>query len=1254
MPDVGGGRVVIVVEGDTSGFAADLQRKVDAAMAGVHAAVDVTLDDTGLRAEARAAAAEASGDNVDFDAHLTNEQILAAESEALAKRAGGDVAFDASYRAGAAEKLKAETRVIAKVAEAGGANEVKFDAKMGIGNVLQQLAAASEGGAAAGFASVGTGIADVAQAGATSLPVLVGLSGIIGLLTAGVGALAGGLAPLAGGLAALPGIVGGGISIFGAFGLGLAGVGEAVKSLDQQQQTGAATTAQYAETQRAAAERVTQAEESLAATERNTAASTISADEAVKSSKQALANTVWQAARSRQDAARAVQQAEENLSRAEENSRLAEQSLADARRQAARELTDRAFAAQDAALAAEGAQLSLEQARQAYAAVLTDPNATLLQREQAQLAVKEAEQRLREANDSNRRAHQDNAKAQREGVDGNSAVEAATRAVTDAQNAVSDAVEATTRAREDERRNGVTSAQAVQAATQRLADAERSRRLQALNGEDALRSAHRSLTDAIRAQAQANASITTSSTAAHKAMDDLSPAGQRFARFIHSTIEGPIAQLRKDTQTALLPGLQAGISAVVRPGGLLSILDRGFVATGGVVGGLVTKLGNMTRQPFFQARMNGLIDANTRALRTGAGGVLSLVDAGIRLASAARPLVQDLARWFAHAAAEFDNLIKGGEQSGGLARFISTVRRTFHEVGQIVGGVGRGLLHVLEAAQPAGESLLKSLAGVAQRWADFTGSDAGQRRLRKFFDDAVPALRAMGRLISAVVNGLLSMNNNGALTDLFNTLTDALPTIAKIGGDLGGGFIGTLAGLATILGKLLAIPGIGPFLGVLFKLGGAVGALAMVAKWTGILKLAEAFGKLGGLAGIMTRLGTAATWVATTVLPMLGTALEFLAANPIVLIIAAVVALGFGLYELYKHSETFRHAVQVVFGWIKDHWPLLVGILTGGFGIAIMELIRHFGAVRQKVEDAWGWIKQHWPLLLAIITGPIGLAVLYISRHIDSIVGFFEGLPHRIARGLRSLNTTLVNLFIDAFNLILRGWNALDFGIHAHLPGWMGGAGFDIDDVIPDVPLIPRRERGGPAAAHKPHLVGEAGPELFIPDESGTVLPTDVLLALIDRATSAVNRARLGLSDEAGRHDAAVDRARAIIDRAARQHAMDVEAARHSEREQEAYSHIARAEGKAQRLGRVMRRERDRVLADVAAGRTPRLVRSGFVSEVGSGLAQVFHEGAIKVYNPHKEPASTSLLTRLRRVRTMGEAPTQTSPASWVPSTGQH
>jgi hypothetical protein len=197
--------------------------------------------------------------------------------------------------------------------------------------------------------------------------------------------------------------------------------------------------------------------------------------------------------------------------------------------------------------------------------------------------------------------------------------------------------------------------------------------------------------------------------------------------------------------------------------------------------------------------------------------------------------------------------------------------------------------------------------------------------------------------------------------------------------------------------------------------------------------------------------------------------------NPLGLIITGITLLV-GLFVLaYQRSATFRAIVQAA----------LHGVM-----IAVGGLVDAF-------RFSFNWVKANWPLLLTIITGPIGLAVLLVTRHWDqikagvaavkdyivgawnSVMGFFGGLPGRLNsiggqmwEGFKSAVRGAINFLIDA-------WNRLDFGIHIHVPSWVpgvGGMGFDVDDIIPDIPrladggLVPRRS-GGVLA-----LLGE-GPE---------------------------------------------------------------------------------------------------------------------------------------------------------------------------------
>jgi hypothetical protein len=103
-----------------------------------------------------------------------------------------------------------------------------------------------------------------------------------------------------------------------------------------------------------------------------------------------------------------------------------------------------------------------------------------------------------------------------------------------------------------------------------------------------------------------------------------------------------------------------------------------------------------------------------------------------------------------------------------------------------------------------------------------------------------------------------------------------------------------------------------------------------------------------------------------------------LALNPIGLVVVAIAALTIGLVEAWKHSETFRDIVK------------------GALHVVSVA----FDAVKTAAQTVFNWIKNNWPLLVGIITGPIGLGVYFISQHfatfkkvaaeaVKAVVGFF-------------------------------------------------------------------------------------------------------------------------------------------------------------------------------------------------------------------------------------------------------------------------
>lgn len=272
---------------------------------------------------------------------------------------------------------------------------------------------------------------------------------------------------------------------------------------------------------------------------------------------------------------------------------------------------------------------------------------------------------------------------------------------------------------------------------------------------------------------------------------------------------------------------------------------------------------------------------------------------------------------------------------------------------------------------------------------------------------------------------------------------------------------------------------------------------------------------LGGLAAVIGTVSLAITaWSAIT---RTATAVQaawnaVMAMNPIGLVVIAVVAL-IAIIVVIATKTT----------WFQDLWKAA------------------WGAIKGAISGVFNWVKSNWPLLLAILTGPIGLAVLAIVKNWDKIkdgaravkdfivdkfnavVDFLKGIPGKISSLASGMFDGIKNAFKSAVNFIIRGWNSLRFGIpeiDTHIPGIgkIGGGSFG----VPQIPLL---AKGGTARAGMAHIVGEEGPELFVPGRTGQVVPNgefgggdttveiygngdpSVLEALIDRVVVKRNRA---------------------------------------------------------------------------------------------------------------------------------------------------
>ncbi|MGZ4663586.1 MAG: hypothetical protein ACXV5Q_00670 [Frankiaceae bacterium] len=211
-------------------------------------------------------------------------------------------------------------------------------------------------------------------------------------------------------------------------------------------------------------------------------------------------------------------------------------------------------------------------------------------------------------------------------------------------------------------------------------------------------------------------------------------------------------------------------------------------------------------------------------------------------------------------------------------------------------------------------------------------------------------------------------------------------------------------------------------------------------------------------------------------------------ANPIGVIIVALAALAAGIIYAYTHSETFRKVVKTaldavktaaefVFNFFKDHWPLLLGILTGPFGLAIGLIIQNFDAVKRVAKTVLRFVADKFLDFAGTAIHAAAAAfgwVPGIGPKLKSAAREFDKFAARVRASLSDIHPPPIVLQVK-----LAG--PLGTAAQAALT-----AKLDRLDK-PDL----RRAIGGRVSAGTAYTVGEFGPETFVPNVSGAILNRD-------------------------------------------------------------------------------------------------------------------------------------------------------------------
>lgn len=216
-----------------------------------------------------------------------------------------------------------------------------------------------------------------------------------------------------------------------------------------------------------------------------------------------------------------------------------------------------------------------------------------------------------------------------------------------------------------------------------------------------------------------------------------------------------------------------------------------------------------------------------------------------------------------------------------------------------------------------------------------------------------------------------------------------------------------------------------------------------------------------------------------------------LLANPIFLIVAGIAVLVAVIVLVATKTRFFQDVWAALTSFMVSAWRATVGAITSAWNAAYGFIARVFGMIQGAASSVLGWIRANWPILLGILTGPFGLAVVMIIRYWSGITGFFSGIVSAIGGVFSRVISAITSPFITAFNIVrgivdaalggIRGavssvlgfvnsslgtaksvynqfartWNAIQVtmpGVDTHIPGIGKVGGFTLG--LPDLPML--------------------------------------------------------------------------------------------------------------------------------------------------------------------------------------------------------
>lgn len=188
-----------------------------------------------------------------------------------------------------------------------------------------------------------------------------------------------------------------------------------------------------------------------------------------------------------------------------------------------------------------------------------------------------------------------------------------------------------------------------------------------------------------------------------------------------------------------------------------------------------------------------------------------------------------------------------------------------------------------------------------------------------------------------------------------------------------------------------------------------------------------------------------------------------------------------------------------IYNWFQTNWPMIWQVIQEGWAV-IKPVWDEF--VRVLREDLWPELKKLWdqlqpimPFLGVILVAAVGslvVGLLVLAKVINAVT---YGFNLMVGAALWLANKTMqaADWISNAFNTVLFIINDVKnaiFGAANALDRLMGGKN-QLSIGLSGRANIPGRAIGGSVTSGQPYVVGERGPELFVPSNNGKIVPNN-------------------------------------------------------------------------------------------------------------------------------------------------------------------